>query len=347
VADAMTTEVVARTAPDGSPRDEDTVRAELATVQLLGRVALSLGILSVAGLSGWLAQFLARETVFLIGLVVPGMTLLAALLVRDETRAAATPDWRILGGGLAFGAAVATLALLRLPFGQEIVFVLSMAVVIRMLALVTEGLDRATRRAILATSIIIFAFRATPSAGDGAFWFTLDELGFDEAFLGHLRQTGAVIALVGLWLLRHQLTRHSVARVLFWLTLAGGVMSLPTIGLYYGVHHWTEAHFGFGARTIALLDTAAASPLAQLGMVPLLTLVAYHAPPGRQATWFALMASLMNLALVAGSLQTKYLNMIFTVGRGAYDELGGLLIVATLIGLAVPLLALAMFRPRT
>jgi hypothetical protein len=94
------------------------------------------------------------------------------------------------------------------------------------------------------------------------------------------------------------------------------------------------------------VDSAAAGPFAQLGMVPLLTLVAYHAPPGRQATWFALMASLMNLALVAGSLQTKYLNMIFTVGRGAYDELGGLLIVATLIGLAVPLLALALFRPR-
>lgn len=346
VADAMTTEVVARTAPDGTPRDEDAVRAELATVQLLGRVALTLGMLSVAGLSGWLAQFLARETVFLIALAVPGMTLVAALVVRDETREATAPDWRILGGGLAFGAVVAALALAQLPFGQEIVFVLSMAVVVRMLALVTEGLDRATRRAILATSIIIFAFRATPSAGDGAFWFTLDELGFDEAFLGHLRQTAAILAVVGLWLLRHQLTKHSVARVLFWLTLAGGVLSLPTIGMYYGVHHWTEAQFGFGARTIALVDSAAAGPFAQLGMVPLLTLVAYHAPPGRQATWFALMASLMNLALVAGSLQTKYLNMIFTVGRGAYDELGGLLIVATLIGLAVPLLALAIFRPR-
>lgn len=347
VADAMTTEVVARTGPDGAARGEDAVRAELATVQLLGRVALMLGVLSVAGLSGWLAQFLARETVFLIGLAVPGMTLLAALLVRDEAGAATAPDWRILGGGVAFGAVVAGVALLRLPFGQEIVFVLSLAVVVRMLALVTEGLDPATRRAILATSIIIFAFRATPSAGDGAFWFSLDVLGFDEAFLGHLRQTGAVLAVAGLWLLRHQLTRHSVARVLFWLTLAGGVLSLPTIGMFYGLHNWTEAQFGFGARAIALVDSAVAGPFAQLGMVPLLTLVAYHAPAGRQATWFALMASLMNLALVAGSLQTKYLNMVFTVGRGAYDELGGLLIVATLIGLAVPLLALAIFRPRT
>jgi hypothetical protein len=346
VADAMTTEVVERTNPDGTPRDDAVVKTELGVVQLLGRVSLSLGILSVAGLSGYLAQFLARETVFLIGLVIPALTLVAALLATDSGHGRKAPDWRILGGGLGFGAAVVTLGLAQVPFAQEIIFVLSMAVIVRMLALVTRDLDRETRRAILATSIIIFAFRATPSAGDGAFWFTLDELGFDEAFLGHLRQTAAIIALVGLWLLRHQLTKRSVVTVLFWLTLAGGVLSLPTIGLYYGLHHWTEAQFGFGARTIALIDTAASSPFAQLGMVPLLTLVAYYAPPGQHATWFALMASLMNLALVAGSLQTKYLNMVFTVGRGDYGELGALLITATLVGVALPLLALAVFRPR-
>ena len=85
---------------------------------------------------------------------------------------------------------------------------------------------------------------------------------------------------------------------------------------------WTEAMFGFGARTIAVIDAAAASPFAQLSMIPLLTLIAVYAPPGHRATWFALMASFMNLALVAGQLQTKYLNQLFVVERGAYGELG-------------------------
>ena len=58
--------------------------------------------------------------------------------------------------------------------------------------------------------------------------------------------------------------------------------------------------FGFGARTIAIIDTATTSPFAQLSMIPLLTLIAIYAPAGHRATWFALMASLMNLALVAG-----------------------------------------------
>ena len=72
-------------------------------------------------------------------------------------------------------------------------------------------------------------------------------------------------------------------------------------------------------------------------IIPLLTLIAFYAPAGHRATWFALMASLMNLALVAGQLQMKYLNQIFVVGRGDYAELGPLLITVAVLGLVVPL----------
>jgi len=104
--------------------------------------------------------------------------------------------------------------------------------------------------------------------------------------------------------------------------------------------------FGFGARSIAIVNAATVSPFAQLSMVPLLTLTAYYAPAGHRATWFALMASLMNLALVAGQLQTKYLNHIFPVSRGEYGELGVLLIVATVVGLVVPVAVIAIFGRR-
>ena len=101
-----------------------------------------------------------------------------------------------------------------------------------------------------------------------------------------------------------------------------------------------------GARSIALIDAAAQSPLAQVSMIPLLTLIAVNAPPGHRATWFALMASLMNLALVAGSLQTKYLNMLFPVDRGQYDHLTMLVVVAFALALVVPLAAILLLGPR-
>ena len=58
------------------------------------------------------------------------------------------------------------------------------------------------------------------------------------------------------------------------------------------------------------------------------------------------MASLMNMALVAGQLQTKYLNQIFVVARGHYDELGGLLIASVAIGLIMPIAAILLFGRR-
>src|SRR5262249_44141024 len=58
VADAMSTEVVPRTDTAGNERPDDSVRAELGMVQVLSRLAVSAGVLAVAGLSGWLASFM-------------------------------------------------------------------------------------------------------------------------------------------------------------------------------------------------------------------------------------------------------------------------------------------------
>jgi MFS family permease len=346
VADAMSTEVVDRVDAEGRPLPDEQVRAELGMVQVLGRLALSFGILSVAGLSGLLAAYFSREQVFLMGLAVPAISITGVLLYRKEPTERRPLDWRILGGGVLFGTVVVALGLGQVPFSQELIFAISMAVICAMLVIVTRRLDPASRGAILYTTIIIFVFRATPGVGDGYFWWTLDVLKFDEAFYGVLRQTAAIIGIVAMWLFARQLTQYSVAKTLFWLTIIGFVLSAPTIALFYGVHEWTEANFGFGARSIALIDAAAASPFAQLSMIPLLTLIAYHAPAAYRAIWFALMSSLMNLALVLGQLGTKYLNLVFTVQRGEYGELGYVLIAAAVLGFAVPMTAILLLGRR-
>jgi hypothetical protein len=78
-------------------------------------------------------------------------------------------------------------------------------------------------------------------------------------------------------------------------------------------------------------------------MIPMLTLIAIYAPAGHRATWFALMASLMNLALVAGQLMTKYLNVIFRVDRGFYDNLPMLTWSAVVLGFVIPLFVILRY----
>ncbi|MFN3622814.1 MAG: hypothetical protein ACK4TP_02005 [Hyphomicrobium sp.] len=346
VADAMSTEVVDRENPDGTPRDKEVVDRELGMVQVLGRLALSFGIFCVAGLSGWIASVYSYETVFLAGLIIPLISISGALLISLRPVERRAIDWRILGGGAIFGLFVLTLAGGDVPFNQEIVFVVSMAVICGMLWRVVSQLEPETQRAIFYAALIIFIYRAMPLAGQGYTWFVIDVLGFDEAFQGTLNQIGAALALLGMWLFSDAITRRPVAQVLLWLTVITSILSLPAFGLTLGLADWTERVFGFGARTIAIIDTATTSPFAQLSMIPLLTLIAIYAPAGHRATWFALMASLMNMALVAGALQTKYLNEIFVVSRGHYEALPYIVGIALVAGFMIPIAAILIFGRR-
>ena len=136
------------------------------------------------------------------------------------------------------------------------------------------------------------------------------------------------------------------------MTVIGSILSMPVLAMYYDIH----TMLGLDARTVALVDTALASPFDYIAGVLMLTLVAVYAPEGKKGTWFALMASLMNIALSAGGLLSKYLNKLFVVTREVkendivttvanYDDLGMLLWVAIVVGFIVPIVTILKFNP--
>src|SRR5207253_503774 len=114
-----------------------------------------------------------------------------------------------------------------------------------------------------------------------------------------------IVLVVSAALLSFLLMRMGVTRAV----LVGTLLYLPNIGLFYGLQDW----LGISARSLALIDTTISAPLNQLAMVPMLVLIAKTAPRGGEATMFAIMASLMNLALSASQLFTRYLNEGFAV----------------------------------
>jgi hypothetical protein len=189
-----------------------------------------------------------------------------------------------------------------------------------------------------------------PGAGAGASWWQIDVLGFDEAFFGTLRQFSSILAILGMFALRGWMSRRPIPYLVVFLSIYGTVMTMPFVGMYYGLHEWTERVFGFGARTIALIDTMADSPLGQVAMVPMLAWIAREAPENQKATYFAVMAAFTNLALSAASLGTNYMNQIFIVERGSYGELGRLMITVSLLGLVIPIATVLLVnrwsRPR-
>jgi hypothetical protein len=234
-----------------------------------------------------------------------------------------------------------------------------MAIVLFLMYRLIIELKPNVRGPLIGTAIIIFVFRAVPLPGLGATWFEIDVLRFDQQFLSVLSLITSALALVGMILLRPMMGKRSIAYVVAVLTIAGGLLSLPNIGLYYGIQEWTAGWSGgiVDARFIAILDTAIESPLGQISMIPLLAWIAKNAPAHLKATFFAVMASFTNLALSASSLLTKYLNQMFFVTRevrdrltGAietaanYGDLGWLLITAALVSVLAPLITIVVVQ---
>jgi hypothetical protein len=184
-------------------------------------------------------------------------------------------------------------------------------------------------------------------------------LKFDQQFLAVLSLISSVLTLFGMFLFRRFMAVRSIGYVVGFLTLLGVALSLPIVGLIYGLHHWTIAATGgvVDARFIVVVNTALESPLGQIAMIPMLAWIANSAPQSLKATYFAIMASFTNLALSASQLGTKYLNQVYTVSReikdaatGAvvtpadYTQLGELLIVQVAIALALPFAAILVVR---
>ena len=394
VADAMTVEAVPRVDEAGSALSPADIRVGHTTMQTLGRVAIIGGSVLVAGLNVVLfrnAPSLSPEQtaqtyllVYQLALLIPLISVLGVLLagllrrrrIRElvhhghsseqaqkiiDVHGSERPrvNWPLLGGSLVFVVFTVGLGLADIPYNQELIFAGSITIVVFLMVRLLRELEPAARNTLVGTALLIFAFRALPGPGPGSTWWMIDELKFDQQFLSVLSLIGSALTLAGLFLFRRFMAERSIAYVIGFLTLAGSILAMPTIGMYYGLHHWTAAHTGgvVDARFIALVDTALESPLGQIAMVPMLAWIANSAPDKLKATYFAVMASFTNLALSLSQLGTKYVNQAFTVTRevkdpktGAitvpadYSELGYIYFTVILIGLALPFLVILLLR---
>jgi hypothetical protein len=386
VADAMTVEAVPTTDDQGNAFDSKTLKLMHTTMQTLGRVAIVGGGIAVSLINILLFNDVSSMVeeqkvavyvqIYKVAMVIPLISIcgviLAEILKRSRVRKLlkrgvkqereynpegiginkVKPNWWILGGSLTFVIFTLTMGLMQVPYNQEIIFAGSMAIVLFLMNKLLKELSSSARNTLVGTAIVIFVFRALPGPGAGASWWQIDELGFDQQFMSLLSLIGSSLALFGMFIFRRFMAEKSIFYVVGFLTVVGSLLSLPIIGMFYGLHEWTSRlTYGFvDARFIAVVDTAIESPLGQVAMIPMLAWIANSAPAHLKATFFAVMASFTNLALSLSSLGTKYLNQFFIISREVvdpltgntinpadYSELGVVLLTVTSLGLILPL----------
>ncbi|OKH17760.1 folate/biopterin family MFS transporter [[Limnothrix rosea] IAM M-220] len=248
------------------------------SLQSLTWAVSAVGSLITAYLSGWLLEQFSTRVVFGITACFPLLVSAIALLIIEQPR----PSTSIQATTANIG-------------GQIKILWHTMR-----------------QKAILLPTAFVFLWQATPSADSAFFFFATNELEFNPEFLGRVRLVTSIAALMGIGIYQKYLKQVSFRNILGWSTVISCVLGFTTLIL---VTHANRA-IGIDDRWFSLGDNLVLTMTGQIAFMPVLVLSARLCPEGVEATMFALLMSIWNLAGLLshelGGLLTAWLGVTET-----------------------------------
>ncbi|OLP20253.1 folate-biopterin transporter [Leptolyngbya sp. 'hensonii'] len=189
-----------------------------------------------------------------------------------------------------------------------------------------------TQKSIWMPTVFLFLWQATPTADSAFFFFTTNELGFEPEFLGRVRLVTSIASLLGIWMFQRFFRAVSFRKVFGWSMVVSAVLGMSMLLL---VTH-TNRTLGIDDRWFSLGDSLILTVMGQIAYMPVLVLAARLCPPGVEATLFALLMSVNNLAgLVSYELGAVMMHW-FGINEHNFNALW-LLVVITNLSTLLPL----------
>ena len=189
-----------------------------------------------------------------------------------------------------------------------------------------------TQKAIWLPTAFLFIWQATPGSESAFFYFTTNELHFQPEFLGRVRLVTSIAALVGIWIFQRFLKSVPFRVIFAWSTVLSAILGLTTLLL---VTHANRA-LGIDDHWFSLGDSLILTVMGQIAYMPVLVLAARICPPGVEATLFALLMSITNLAGLVSHETGAVLMHYLGVTENNFDKLW-LLVTITNLSTLLPL----------
>jgi folate/biopterin transporter len=189
-----------------------------------------------------------------------------------------------------------------------------------------------TQKSIWLPTAFLFLWQATPTAESAFFFFTTNELGFTPEFLGRVRLVTSIASLLGVWVFQRFLKAVPFRVIFGWSTVISAVLGLSTLLL---VTHTNRA-LGISDQWFSLGDNLVLTVMGQIAFMPVLVLAARLCPPGVEATLFALLMSVVNLAGLLSYESGAVLMHWFGITENNFSNLA-LLVVITNLTTLLPL----------
>ena len=189
-----------------------------------------------------------------------------------------------------------------------------------------------TQKTIWLPMAFVFIWQATPTADSAFFYFTTNELGFQPEFLGRVRLVTSIASLLGVFLFQRFFKTVPFRKIFAWSTILSSLLGMTTLLL---VTHANRA-LGIDDYWFSLGDSLILTVIGQIAYMPVLVLAARLCPPGVEATLFALLMSVSNLAGLLSYESGALLTHLFGVTENQFDNLW-LLVILTNISTLLPL----------
>jgi len=148
------------------------------------------------------------------------------------------------------------------------------------------------QKSIWMPTVFLFLWQATPTAESAFFYFTTNELGFSSEFLGRVRLVTSLASLVGIWAFQRFFRAVSFRKIFGWTMVISSALGMTMLLL---VTHANRA-IGIDDHWFSLGDSLILTVMGQIAYMPVLVLAARLCPPGVEATLFALLMSVTNMA---------------------------------------------------
>ncbi|MEA5541417.1 folate/biopterin family MFS transporter [Limnoraphis robusta Tam1] len=189
-----------------------------------------------------------------------------------------------------------------------------------------------TQKTIWLPMAFVFIWQATPTADSAFFYFTTNELGFQPEFLGRVRLVTSIASLLGVFLFQRFFKTVPFRKIFAWSTILSSLLGMTTLLL---VTHANRA-LGIDDYWFSLGDSLILTVIGQIAYMPVLVLAARLCPPGVEATLFALLMSVSNLAGLLSYESGALLTHLFGVTENQFDNLW-LLVIMTNLSTLLPL----------
>lgn len=258
--------------------------------------AVSIGAIVSAYLSGFLLEVWGAKAVFSVTAGLPLIVVIAAFVIADHPHSLLpTP---------------------HSPFSQ-------------IKQQLQQLIKAFSSKQIWLPTAFLFLWQATPTTDSAFFFFTTNELGFNPEFLGTVRLVTSIAGLVGVWVFQRYLKAIPMRRIFLWTTIISTLLGLTSLLL---VTHANRA-IGIDDRWFSLGDSLILTVAGRIAFMPVLVLAARLCPEGIEATLFALLMSVCNIAALCSYQLGAGLTYLLGITEANFANLWLLVVIANLSSL--------------